>query len=81
MASQIGWAAIGVLGATSVNRDLINLLFPYRVIVIPDNDLAGEEFFCSLQKMFLQKGKIIQRLNFAGAKDFADYVNMKLKKK
>ncbi len=74
MATQVGWNAIGVLGASTINDKLIEKLLPFNVIVIPDNDSAGLSFYKKTQKLFLNYGKIIQRIYFKGANDFSEYI-------
>jgi DNA primase len=80
MAHQLGWNAIGVLGATSVNEGLLELLFPYRIMAIPDMDAAGEIFYSKIKKLFAPYGKQVERIFLQGAKDFCDYACQKLKK-
>jgi len=74
IAHQIGWNAIGVLGATSVNENLVKILLPYQVVAIPDTDEAGTKFYQKIKGLFSQSGKIIERLYLKDSKDFCEYI-------
>jgi DNA primase len=62
-AMQMGLKAIGVLGASSFDSELVTMLLKYRIGVIPDADAGGQTFLENVRKAFNEKGKTIQKYN------------------
>jgi DNA primase len=62
-AMHMGLKAIGVLGASSFDSELVTMLIKYRIGIIPDADAGGQTFLENVRKAFNEKGKTIQKYN------------------
>lgn len=60
-AMHLGLKAIGVLGASSFDSELVTMLMKYRIGVIPDADAGGKKFLDNVRKEFDKKGKTVQK--------------------
>jgi len=76
-ANEMGFQAVGVLGAHSFKDQWVEVLFPYDIVVIPDNDSAGSGFAKKIKDAFLKKGKIIQVVRLHEMKDLSEYYQKK----
>jgi DNA primase len=77
MAHQKGLNAVGILGATSVVPEHIELLTPFRIRVIQHNDNPGKLFYTKLERLFLEKGKAVRRVYLGGSNDLCEFVGRK----
>lgn len=78
-AYEMGYEAIGVLGAHSFNNQWVKALLPFDLVIIPDNDAAGTGFAKKVQKLFLSQGKIIQIVRMENVKDLSELHQQKCK--
>ncbi|MDB4901946.1 MAG: zinc finger, CHC2-family protein [Mucilaginibacter sp.] len=62
-AMHLGLKAIGVLGASNFDSELVTMLMKYRIGVMPDADTGGQIFMDSVRKAFNEKGKTVQKYN------------------
>jgi DNA primase len=62
-ATHLGLKAIGVLGASSFDSELVTMLMKYRIGVIPDADAGGQTFLDNVRNAFYKKGKTVQKYN------------------
>ena len=76
-ANEMGYRAVGVLGAHSFKEHWVEVLLPYDIVVIPHNDLAGSGFTKKIKEAFLKKGKIIQVVRIKEMKDLSEYYQKK----
>ena len=74
MAYQYGWNAIGVLGTSTIDPVWIEKMLELEIIVIPDSDLAGENFAEAIKKAFAQYGKLIRSVLLTNKKDLAEFL-------
>jgi DNA primase len=56
-ALSMGKPAIGIPGATGFKKEYVEYLKNYKLIVIPDNDKAGQLFERKIRSLFTQNGK------------------------
>lgn len=75
-ASQLGCAAIGVLGAASFKKSWVDDLMKFRIIVIPDCDSAGKMFAEKIKEAFLEKDHIVEILRLSGVKDLSELLSV-----
>jgi DNA primase catalytic core len=71
-ASQLGFNAVGVLGAASFRKEWVNDLTKFRIMVIPDNDSAGKMFEQKVKNAFQEKGHVIEVIQIKIGKDLSD---------
>ena len=71
-AYEMGYSAIGILGAHSFKEQWVNSLLPFDLIIIPDNDVAGTGFGKKIRKLFLDHGKIVQIVRMENVKDLSE---------
>ena len=76
-ASQRGWNAVGILGATSFRADWVDLFTDLKVIVVPDMDEAGTRFAAQVQQLFKRRGQIVQSAVLPHGKDLCEFLNQK----
>ena len=69
-AVQLGWNAVGVLGAASFRPDWVQRFLPFTVLVAPDGDAAGEGLYKSVVANFRQYGRNVERLLIRPGQDF-----------
>jgi DNA primase len=72
-AAEMGFHAVGVLGAHSFKEEYVDVLLPYRIVVIPDRDMAGEAFARKIQEAFRRKGSIVEVADLPYGKDLTEY--------
>ncbi|MBI2118595.1 MAG: toprim domain-containing protein [Elusimicrobia bacterium] len=72
-ANEMGYSAVGVLGAHSFNEQWVEMLIPFDVVIVPDNDAAGSDFARKIKKAFLDKGKIVQTVRIQDVKDLSEF--------
>jgi DNA primase len=73
MMQQDGKIALGVLGSTAFNNQLVQNLLPYKLRVVPDNDKAGELFAQRITYAFSLFNKKVAVLKLPHSKDFCEY--------
>jgi DNA primase catalytic core len=71
-AAQHYFNAVGVLGASSFRKKWVDDLNKFRIIVVPDNDLAGQTFEKKVKEIFLEKGHIIESVHVKRGKDLSN---------
>lgn len=79
-ATQLGYCAIGVLGAASFNKKWVKELNEFRVVVIPDADGAGKLFEKEIREAFFEYGHIIESIRLRLDSDLTDILKNKVKK-
>jgi len=72
-AFEMGFPAVGVLGAHSFKEEYADLLLPYHIYVIPDRDIAGAAFVRKIKEAFRRKGSVVEVLDFPFGKDLTEY--------
>jgi DNA primase len=80
-AYEMGYAAVGVLGAHSFNDNWTEILSPFDVVIVPDNDAAGTGFAKKVKQSFLRRGKIVQIAKVQDFKDLAEFYQKKIQDK
>lgn len=55
----MGKPAIGIPGAAGFKKEYVQLLKSFKLIVVPDNDSAGQLFEKRIKNLFMQNGKEI----------------------
>lgn len=73
-ASQNGWNAVGILGATSFRAEWVDLFTDFKVIVVSDMDEPGTRFAIKVQQLFKRRGKIVQSAVLARGKDLCEFL-------
>jgi DNA primase len=74
MAYQNGINAVGISGATSFKKEWIERFDHLLVFVVPDNDMAGQNFAMRITAFFDEIGKSIQIINLPPqVKDLSDH--------
>lgn len=74
-AIEKGLNSVGILGANNFKDKWVEIFTDYIVVVIPDNDKAGDKFVHDLEKLFEQRRKAIQVAHIPPKyKDYADYM-------
>jgi DNA primase catalytic core len=68
-AYQLGMHSIGVLGATSFEKGMVDRFLEFNVIVVPDNDSAGNKFAENIKDIFNNRGHAVQLLRLTHVKD------------
>lgn len=75
---QLGYNAIGILGATNFKQEYIKYLIDYDIYVLPDNDQGGEILFNKIDESLRSIGKNINRITYDPKfKDISDYLRNK----
>lgn len=77
MATQIGYYAVGVLGASSFMKEWVNILKRFRIIIVPDGDKAGSIFSSKIKGMFSEKGINVEEVSMPDGFDLSSYVSRK----
>jgi len=67
-----GWAAVGVLGATSFRPDWVEQFMKFKVTVLGHGDAAGEKFVADLANFFRTRGATVCVKLLPKGKDAAD---------
>lgn len=73
-AIQLGYAAVGVLGATSFLQEWVQLLMPFDLYVVPDRDSGGITFSKSVKNAFRKSSKIVNLIRIPHGKDLSEYL-------
>ena len=69
-----GHKAVAIPSATTLPRDQVRLISPFRLIMHPDNDQAGQKGFFELRKMLISMSSYIDMEEIPkGFKDFGAY--------
>jgi DNA primase catalytic core len=55
---------IGIAGVHNFKDESFDFLYPYKVIVASDSDIAGRSFYVKICKEYLKRNKEIYRLDF-----------------
>ena len=77
-AYEMGYNAVGVLGAHSFQSQWVEMLMRFDIVVVPDNDAAGKDFVKKIKNLFLAKNKIIQIYRIQDAKDLSELNQKKI---
>ncbi|AUS95235.1 hypothetical protein CDQ84_10890 [Clostridium thermosuccinogenes] len=72
-AYQMGIHAVGILGANNFNEEWANYFTDYKIRIIPDSDISGNEFAIVVEKAFRKIGKPVQIIKLKGVKDLTEY--------
>lgn len=76
-AAQLGFQAVGILGASSFKAEWANEFKDFDVLVVPDRDSGGEKFATSVKYAFKRIGKIINEVDVTPSLDLTDYLTQK----
>lgn len=74
--SGTGKAALGVLGAHSFTKEIVDRLLRFQVIVVPDGDEAGSQFAALVRAAFRERAKPVLVLRPTPGKDICDLAGM-----
>lgn len=77
-ATQLGYVAVGVLGAASFNKSWVTELNNFRIIIVPDADNAGEMFERKIRECFLEKGHIVESIKLSEGTDLTDFLTKRV---
>lgn len=69
-ATQLGWHAVGVLGAASFRVEWVDRLLRFTVVVASDGDFAGDSLYRTISAAFRLQGRSVERLRFSRDQDF-----------
>lgn len=78
-AHQLGWRAIGVLGAHSFRAEWASQLLSFQIVVVPDADRAGMQFYKKISSAFSKYGKAVEGILLKPGTDLADSLRSKTK--
>jgi len=73
MACQLGFIAVGVLGASGFKKEWVPDLISFSITVIPDSDAAGQKFYESVQDAFKPFGLSVEKITLPPNTDLTEY--------